>query len=249
MANRLDEMNTKTMDEGRSINVIPQQIEIEAGGGAKAVVGGLIILGIVLAVLGLVGTIINKGGISILPLVVGIILAIAIPVKLKNIEEYFNQLEQKIQAAASSVDNYQAQRVNILNNVADLLNKSIDFDRSVFTEIARMRSGTPKNEDLVRNEIGSALDEAGRQVNLAFENYPDLKAHQEFQDAMQQNSYLAMEVTAAREAYNDVISTWNRQVMDWPYKKYVAGKNHLTTRIPYIASKEIKDQSEGKFFE
>ena len=53
-------------------------------------------------------------------------------------------------------------------------------------------------------------------VNVAFENYPDLKSHNEIADAMQQNMYLQREITAARELYNDTINQWNRDIFALP---------------------------------
>ena len=80
------------------------------------------------------------------------------------------------------------------------------------------------------------------------EQYPDLQAHREIADAMQQNMYLQREITAARELYNDTIDQWNRDIFEWPAKKIVAAKNGYTTRIPFVASKEIKEKAKSVFF-
>ena len=73
-------------------------------------------------------------------------------------------------------------------------------------------------------------------------------SHKEIADAMQQNMYLQREITAARELYNDTINEWNKDIFAWPTKKIVAAKNGYTTRIPFIASKEIKEMAKGVFF-
>jgi LemA protein len=80
------------------------------------------------------------------------------------------------------------------------------------------------------------------------ENYPDLKAHAELADAMQQNSYTQREITAAREHYNDVVAQWNQILYKWPAYMYVAAKRGYTTRIPFAASKETKEKARGVFF-
>lgn len=87
-----------------------------------------------------------------------------------------------------------------------------------------------------------------RHINVAAERYPDLQAHREIADAMQQNMYLQREITAARELYNDTINEWNKDIFAWPTKKIVAAKNGYTTRIPFVASKEVKEQAKGIFF-
>jgi len=156
--------------------------------------------------------------------------------------QYLSQLQQKIQHDASTIDNYLEQRVMILQNAAKLLDKAIDLDKETYTNIARLRSG----HDL--NGAAREIDNLGNAINIAFERYPDLKAHNEIADCLQQNSYLQREITAAREIYNDTVAQWNQDIFIWPAKQMVAAKRGYTTRIPFTASKEIKEQARGTFF-
>ena len=222
MANQLDELNPEVREEGVDTNVIAKKIPVKVGVGST-------IFEILLWVMG------------IIPGVVFLFMKI----KAKN---YFSQLEQKIQANASQIDNYLEQRVMVLQNCARLLDKAIDLDKTTFENIARYRSGNAGDVDAGRNDLVGNLDKLATSVNVAFENYPDLQAHQEIRDAMQQNMYLQREITAARELYNDTIDQWNRDIFAWPTKMIVAAKNGYTTRIPFAASKEVKEQAKAVFF-
>lgn len=221
MANQLDEMTGPVNEEGKDINVIQKQIPVKVGVGST-------IFEVILWCL------------CIIPGVVFLIKKI-------NAAKYLRQLEQKIQHNASQIDNYLEQRVVILQNCAKLLDKAIDLDKTTFSEIAKYRSGNVA-DDAARNELSGALDGVSRKINIAFENYPDLKAHQEIADAMQQNSYLQREITAAREVYNDSVYQWNKAIQEWPTKMIVAAKQGYTTRIPFTASKEIKGKARDVFF-
>ena len=125
--------------------------------------------------------------------------------------------------------------------------KPCHIEKSTFENIAKYRSGMA-NSDAKRNEVAGEIDAVSRSINLAFENYPDLKAHNEIADAMKQNMYLQREITAARELYNDTINTWNRDVYRWPTKQIVAARSGYTTRVPFIASQEIKARANDVFF-
>ena len=160
---------------------------------------------------------------------------------------YFQQLEQKLQHHASQIDNYLEQRVVVLQNCARLLDKAIDLDKTTLENIAKYRSGTA-NTDEERNTVAGEIDSVARSINIAFENYPDLKAHNEIADAMRQNVYLQREITAARELYNDSVNRWNTDVYRWPTKQIVAAREGYTTRIPFIASQEIKEKAKDVFF-
>ena len=223
MANQLDELNPEVVrEEGLDVNVIAKKIPVTVGKGS-------LVFEIVLWVLGIIP---------------GLIFLI-MKIKAKN---YFQQLEQKLQHDASQIDNYLEQRVMVLQNCARLLDKAIDLDKSTYEKIAMYRSGSRAEADTNRNALASELDNVSRSINIAFENYPDLQAHKEIQDAMRQNMYLQREITAARELYNDTINTWNRDIFAWPTKQIVAAKNGYTTRIPFIASAEVKAQARSVFF-
>ena len=53
---------------------------------------------------------------------------------------------------------------------------------------------------------------------------------------------------AAPEADNDTVNIWNRDIYAWPTKMIVAAKRGYTTRIPFTASAEVKEQARGVFF-
>lgn len=222
MANQLDELNPEVREEGLDTSVIVKKIPAEVGIGSK-------IFEIVLWVCG------------IIPGVIFLFMKI-------NAQKHFDQLQQKIQRNASQIDNYLEQRVVVLQNCARLLEKAIDLDKTTFENIAKYRSGAAGNSDEARNEVGGQIESIARNISVAVESYPELAAHREIADAMQQNMYLQREITAARELYNDTINEWNRDIFAWPTKKIVAAKNGYTTRIPFVASKEVKEQARAVFF-
>ena len=221
MANMLDELDTATVrEEGLDTHVIAKKLPVKVGAGSTVFE---ILLWVLLIIPGIV--------------------FLFMKIKAKN---YFMQLEQKIQRNASQIDNYLEQRVIVLQNCARLLDKAIELDKSTFENIAKYRSGYVSDEG--RNELSGQLENISRSVNIAFENYPDLKAHKEIEEAMQQNIYLQREITAARELYNDTVNTWNRDIFAWPTKMMVAAKAGYTTRIPFIAAAQIKEKAKDVFF-
>ena len=222
MANQLDELNPEVREEGVDTNVIAKKISAEVGFGSK-------LFEVILWLCG------------ILPGVIFLFMKI-------SAQKHFDQLQQKIQRNASQIDNYLEQRVMVLQNCARLLDKAIDLDKSTFENIAKFRSGNAGDMDAARNEVGGQIENISRNINVAVESYPDLQAHREIADAMQQNMYLQREITAARELYNDTINEWNKDIFAWPTKKIVAAKNGYTTRIPFAASKEVKEQARAVFF-
>ena len=225
MANLLDEETGPIREEGKDVNVIAKQIPVTVGTGS-------LVFEIILWVLGIIP---------------GLIFFF-VKISARN---YLNKLEQKIQHDASQIDNYLEQRVVILSNLAQLVNKAVELDKTTFTAIAEARSGktpTANLSDEERNARASQTDNINNRINVTLEAYPDLRSHGEIADAIQQNSYLQKEITAAREVYNDSVSRWNQDIFVWPAKKIVAARQGYTTRIPFIASQETKQKAREVFF-
>ena len=220
MANELDELTGYVNPDGRDVNVIERQLPVKIGFGS-------VLFEIMLWVCG------------ILPGLIFLFMKI-------GAANYFRKLQQKIQADASQIDNYLEQRVQILQNVAPLVAKAIDLDKDVMKSVAAFRSGTlPDGE---RNAVASQIDNAFGRLFPQVEAYPELKAHAAIANAMQQNSYLQKEITAARTLYNDTVNQWNTDVFDWPTKMIVAARAGYTTRIPFSASAEVKAKARETFF-
>lgn len=221
MANLLDEMTGLVNTEGRDINVIEKQLPVKTG----------------------VGSVIFEIFLWFPFILPGLIFLF----KKISARNYFLALEQKIQHNASQIDNYLEQRVQVLQNVVGIVEKAIELDKDVMKTVAQLRGGVSSSEQN-RNELAGALDSAMGSIKVAFEAYPDLKAHQALGEAMQQNNYLQREITAAREVYNDTVLRWNQDIFAWPTKMIVAAKAGYTTRIPFSVSREVKEQARAKFF-
>ena len=162
-------------------------------------------------------------------------------------DNFFRQLQQKIQADASQIDNFLEQRVQILQNVAPRVNKAIDLDKDVMKAVAALRGGASLG-DAERNELAATIDGSFARLFPQFEAYPELKAHTAIIEAMRQNSQLQREITAARTLYNDTVTLWNTSIYEWPAKMIVAARNGYTTRIPFTASAETKARARELFF-
>ncbi len=250
MANLLDEVTGPVNNTGRDIHVIDRQLPVKTGAGSVIfeIALWVTIPILVLVYVALMGsTLPNPLLVAVVGCLVGLlpgVIFIFMKIKARN---YFQQLEQRIQAEASNIDNFLEQRVQILQNVVGLVERAIDLDKDVMKNVAALRSGggvSPEN----RNEVNGMLNSSFARLFPQVEAYPDLKAHQVIADAMQQNSYLQKEITAARTVYNSRVTQWNTDIFAWPTKMIVAARQGYTTRIPFTASAEVKEMARSKFF-
>ena len=249
MANLLDEMTGPVNAEGRDIHVIERQLPVEIGFGSTLFEIALWItvpILVLLYVLIMGQTLENPTLVAVVGCLVGILPGVVFVFMKISARNYFQQLEQRIQAEASNIDNFLEQRVQILQNVAPLVEKAVDLDKDVMKTVAALRSGTVNGDN--RNQVSQQVDHAFGRLFPQVEAYPELKAHNAIADAMQQNSYLQREITAARTVYNNRVTQWNTDIFAWPTKMIVAARQHYTTRIPFTASEETRQMARSKFF-
>ena len=130
MGNELDELTGNINPQGRDVHVIERQLPVKIGFGSTLF--------------------------EIMLWVCGILPGLIFQFMKINAANYFRQLQQKIQADASQIDNYLELRVQILQNVAPLVSKAIDLDKEVMKAVAAFRGG--RLPDGERNEVSRQID-------------------------------------------------------------------------------------------
>jgi LemA protein len=243
MANLLDELTGPVNELGQDVNVINRQLPVKIGFGTVLFE---IALWVTLPIVSLLCYLLLNDPMILIGCAVGILPGIIFLFMKVNARSYFQQLEQVIQSAASEIDNYLEQRVQILNNVVGLVNRAVELDKDVMKSVAALRSG--KVNDANRSDVADQLNATFSRFALQVEAYPELQAHNAIADAMQQNSYLQREITAARTVYNSRVAQWNTDIFAWPTKMIVAARQGYTTRIPFTASKATKEAARATFF-
>ena len=249
MANLLDEVTGLVNENGRDIHVIDRQLPVTIGFGSVLfeIALWVVIPALVLVYVFIMGHTLESpelvAGVGCLAGILPGVIFIFMKISAKN---YFQQLEQRIQAEASNIDNFLEQRVQVLQNVVGLVERAIELDKDVMKSVAALRSGMVNDKN--RNEVNQQVSSAFNRLFPQVEAYPELKAHNSIADAMQQNSYLQREITAARTVYNSRVTQWNTDIFSWPTKMIVAARNGYTTRIPFTASAETREMARSKFF-
>ena len=218
MPNELDEL-TDEVSEGQDVRVINKQLPVKVGAGSR-------VFEIMLWVLGIIPG------------------AIFLGCKIRA-ERVLSQLQQKLQHDASQIDNYLEQRVIILQNLAALIKKEMEFESSTLEKVIAYRGGI--NPDQM-NEANQQIENVNTQIKAVFEQYPTLQSIAGVEKAMRDNDYLQREITAAREVYNDTVRQWNQLIFVWPSYKIVAARKGYTTRIPFSTTAEIRKASREVLF-
>lgn len=239
MANFLDEQNGPVNVSGRDVNVIDKQKPVTIGWGSTFFE---IILWFPLGLLLLIPPLVYL-------------------FKKIKARTYLEQLEQKINSFASTIQNQMEQRRIILKEAASLVANAANLEKETFIGLAEARSGntTNQNHKSQENKTDDAVvqklhetawtgDRYLTGINVVFERYPELKSQNLIARALDQSNKLQREITAARDLCNDVIKRWNTEIFVWPTKRIVAARSGYTTRVPFSISSADKAEARSNFF-
>ena len=120
--------------------------------------------------------------------------------------------------AFASLDAYLKKRFDLIPNLVAAVQQYMGHEKSVLTEITAMRSEAMKsglsNDEVI--EINNRMNRAMRSVNVAMENYPDLKSNTNILQLQASLNEVEEQISAARRAYNASVLAFNNGVQLFP---------------------------------
>jgi LemA protein len=134
----------------------------------------------------------------------------------------FNQLvrtRQMANEAWSGIDVQLKRRSDLVPNLVDSVKGYAAHERSVLEEVTQLRGAAralPAGDVAARAQAEGALSAALGNLFAVAENYPDLKASNNFLELQQQLSSLENELQMARRYYNGTVRNLNVLVQSFP---------------------------------
>src|SRR6058998_4079439 len=129
-----------------------------------------------------------------------------------------------IKNAWANIDTELRRRYDLIPNLVETVKGYASHEREIFEEVARTRSmaagatGSPAAQAAAEGPFMAAL---GKLFAVA-ENYPDLKANQNFLALQSELSNTEDRLQTARRFYNSNVRDYNRRVQSFP-SKVIAG--------------------------
>ncbi len=152
-------------------------------------------------------------------IIVGIILAILVIIVLMFIFYYnrFVVLDNRIDNSLSQIDVQLKKRADLVPNLLNTVKGYMKHERDVIKEVTEARKELMGAKSLQkRAKAGAELQNALRSLFALAENYPNLKANENFLHLQQELSAIEDRVAYARQFYNDSILTYNNSVETFP---------------------------------
>lgn len=156
----------------------------------------------------------------------------------------------------NAVDNSWAQieaalqrRHDLIPNLVESVKGYATHEKSTFEEVTRARSGAvaakaPGTQAAAEDALTAAV---GKLIVVA-EQYPQLRATENFQQLQQQLSDTEDQIQITRRVYNDTVQTYNTMIQQFP-ASLIANSFHFEPRQFFDAPKEAEATPEVSFSE
>lgn len=117
----------------------------------------------------------------------------------------------------SGIDVQLKRRSNLIPNLIETVKGYMDHERSVLQEVTELRTRSMNASSMdAKIEAESALTRVLGKLFAVAENYPDLKANQNFIDLQQQLAEVEDQIQMSRRYYNGTVRNLNVAIETFP---------------------------------
>lgn len=156
-----------------------------------------------------------KKGSTVLLVIIAVIIVIALA--LGGIYNSIVTLEENVNSEFSNVSVMLERRADLIPNLVSTVKGYASHEQAAIDSVTKARENllqakTIEEKGEANNELTSALNA----LMVIVENYPDLKANQNFIQLSDELAGTENRIATARRDYNDAVKTYNSKVKKFP---------------------------------
>lgn len=175
-----------------------------------------------------------------------------------NIYNSLVELDEAVDAQWAQVENQYQRRYDLIPNLVSTVKAYASHESEVFTQVAEARSKAGgivnldssileddekmKEFQKIQDSLGGALQ---RLLSVS-ENYPALKANQNFLSLQDELEGTENRIAVERKRYNDLAKQYNATIRKWP-GVMIAGKMGLKPKAYFTASTQAQEAPKVQF--
>ncbi len=151
-------------------------------------------------------------------LIIVVILAVVAMILVPSYNKFVTA-EEDVNQSYAQIENQLQRRSDLIPNLVSTVKGYASHEEKVLGDISEARTrlagaSGPEDQAAANDELGGALS----RLLVVVENYPDLKANENFVQLMDSLEGTENRIGVARQDYNDQVASFNRQVKRFPGK-------------------------------
>ena len=131
------------------------------------------------------------------------------------ISKYNNivKLQNRVKSSESGIDVYLNQRFDLIPNLVECVKGYTKHEKELLESIVKQRTSYSQNKDL---KEASELNNKLNRIIAVAENYPELKASEQFLNLQNNLVKIESQLQAARRIYNMDVQSYNTTIQTIP---------------------------------
>ena len=175
----------------------------------------------------------------------GLLLFVVVPIWLISTYNKFIKMRNTAEEAFSTMDVYMKKRYDLIPNFVETVKGYAKHENSTLEKVMQARYSAMNSatvEQRIDNE--NILQGALKSLFAVSENYPDLKANQNFQDLQNTLKRLEEEIASSRKYYNGTVNNYNIYRESFPSN--IIAKWFKFTKKPLYEVDDVEERKNVK---
>ncbi len=172
---------------------------------------------------------------------VGLIIAIVIVAIIAIIILIYNGLVKsrlRVDNAWSQIDVQLQRRFDLIPNFVETVKGYMQHEKDVLEKVTELRTSWAATTGVAdKAKLDGELSNALKTIMAVSENYPDLKANQNFSELSEELRNTENKISFSRQFYNDSVTEYNTKLQTFP-SNIIAGMFNFTARDLFEAENE-----------
>ena len=153
------------------------------------------------------------------------------------------QAKLKAENAWSQIDVQLQRRFDLIPNLVEAVKGYMAHEQDVLTKVTELRSSWANAQTVgEKAELDNQLSGTLKSIMAISENYPDLKANQNFAELQEELRSTENKISYARQFYNDTVTMYNLKLHTIP-TNIIAGMFHFEAKELFNTTSEEARQN------
>ena len=180
-------------------------------------------------------------------LIIVIVIVVLIGIMIMSSYNGIVSLSEDVDSKYATIDTYLQRRADLIPNLVSTVKGYTQHEEKIINSITEAREKMTSAKNVTEKaEANDELTTALNNLMVVVENYPDLKASQNFIQLSDELAGTENRIATARKDYNDAVQKYNAKIKKFP-TKMIAGMFNFDAKDYFQASEGSKEVPSVQF--
>jgi len=173
--------------------------------------------------------------------IIGIIIAILVIVVI-GLFNSLVRLRNQVKNSWAQIDVQLKRRYDLIPNLVETVKGYVKHEKETLENVTKARAAVMDAKDVKgKAEANNMLTDTLKSLFAVSENYPDLKANQNFMQLQEEITGTENKISYARQHYNDMVMVYNTKIEIFPNNMFAGMLNFSKEDLFETAAEEKKN--------